>query len=129
MADGNVYIQSAAINRGKQTVTIASGAALSNGVDLSIHTLVAIAMPVAWTAAGLTFQVKGDDDDEFQDLYDELGEEVTIPAAAGHFITLAGLIIYFAGAEHVKVRSGTAAAPVNQGAARSIKLITKPLSA
>jgi hypothetical protein len=86
-------------------------------------------MPAAWTAASLTFQAKGDDDDEFQDLYDELGEEVAVPAAAGRFITLAGLIIYFAAAEHVKVRSGTAAAPINQSAERSIKLITKPLSA
>ena len=119
----------ASINRDQVPAVIANGASLSAAVDVGIDTVVAIAMPAAWTGASLTFQVKAEDDADFQDLYDEAGNEVEIPAAASRHISLGGSLIYFAGAKQIKVRSGTSAIPVNQSAERTLQLITKPLSA
>ncbi len=42
------------------TATIPSGQSLSAEVDLGANSLVGIAMPAAWTAADLTFQVSSD---------------------------------------------------------------------
>lgn len=119
----------AAIDRDQLAATIAAGGSLSGAVNVGVDTVVAIVMPAAWTAASLTFQAKGDDDDTFHDVYDEVGNELEVSADAGRFVALGPLIIYFAGAKQVKVRSGTASAPVVQGAERAVKVVTKPLSA
>jgi hypothetical protein len=104
------------------TATIANGASLSAAADLGQKTLVGIEMPAGWTAANLTFQVS-DDNVTYNDIYDNAGIELTMIAAASRYIiaTPANWI----GVRYVKVRSGTAGSPVNQGAARDIKLISK----
>lgn len=102
--------------------TIASGQSLSGIVDLGGHALVAIRMPAAWTAAVLTFQASDDDDDAFTDVYAADGIEVTAQAAASRWIAIAPPD--FVSARYLKVRSGTAAAPVNQAAERVLRLVT-----
>lgn len=107
--------------------TIASGQSLSGVVPLAINheTLVGIQMPPAWTTADLSFQAAYDDDATFVDLYDVAGVEVTAKAAASRYIPVDPAD--FRGVLFLKIRSGTAATPVNQAADRELILITARL--
>jgi hypothetical protein len=78
-------------------------------------------MPAAWTAANLTFQVSHDGTNFFN-LYDKDGTEYTVTADASRAIILP--LSDWVGIEHLKIRSGTAAAAVNQGAERTIVIQT-----
>lgn len=117
-------------------VVIANGAALSDAVDLWQQTLGGIIMPSAWTAAGLSFQ--GHDgqgineagggageppagSSGWKDIYDADGTELVALAAASRFITIAPDA--FRPVRWLRVRSGTSAAAVNQGAARTLGLV------
>ncbi len=105
-----------------QTAAIANGAALSPAVALGQKTLLGIVMPAAWTAAALTFQVSIDDT-TFNELYDGAGNAVSITAAAGQFVQIDPA--KWRGVTAIKVRSGTSGAPVNQGQAAAIQLVTR----
>lgn len=100
---------------------ISAGGSLSAAVDLGGLRLAGIEMPGSWTAAGLTFQAAGSAQASLADLYSESGTEVSVPAAAGRFIRLEGVV--FAGLRWLKVRSGTSITPVNQSAERTLKLV------
>jgi hypothetical protein len=107
-----------------QTVTIANGASLSNEVDLETKTLIAIDMPSSWTTANLTLQASVDNS-TWDNVFDSLGTEVTILAAASRFILLNPAD--FVSVRYLKVRSGTSGTPVNQGGARTITLIVRAI--
>lgn len=119
-----------------QDCAIANGAALSNICDLRNHRIVAIEMPAAWTAASITFQSIIRDDaggqstaltETFLDVYDSAGAEVAITAAASHYIVLTDIQRQeLAGLGRTKIRSGTTGTPVNQGAARTVRLVVEP---
>ena len=109
------------------TATIANGDSVSGSIALGDDPVVAIRMPAAWTAAVVTFQVS-DDGTTFGDLYNLAGDETTVQIPAGG--ALAGKVVAlspweFAGARYIKIRSGTGASPVSQGAARTLTLITR----
>lgn len=106
-------------------VTIASGASLSDIIDLGAHKLCAILMPAAWTAANLTFQAAISPRGTFTDVYDDAGVEVAVTAATSRCIGLDATASELAALRFIKLRSGTAGVPVNQGAARTIYLILK----
>jgi len=101
---------------------IANGASLSGAIDLRGYVPYAIEMPAAWTAAGLSFEVSSDGTN-FSDLYDSSGE-YTLSASAGTAIGFPGANV-FVGFKYIKIRSGTSGTPVNQGAARSLKILCK----
>lgn len=105
-------------------VVIANGQSLSAAIDLGTRRLVGIVIPAAWTAANLTFQA-GPAADAIVDLYDGGGTEkaVTVGGAA-RFIALNPAD--WLGVRHLKLRSGTTGVPVNQAAARTVKLILQP---
>lgn len=103
------------------TATIANGESLSDAIDLTGYSLVAIVMPSVWTAANLTFQA-GATAAALADVYDSSGE-LSVTAAASRFITVSPDA--FVALRHLKVRSGTTGSPVNQAAERSITLICK----
>lgn len=110
-----------AVERNIITATIANGASLSDVVHLKSHALAGIQMPSAWTAADLTLQASYDGT-TYVNVYDKDDAEVTIQAAADRFIALdAGPFI---GIQRLKIRSGTAAAAVNQGGARLLQVVT-----
>ena len=117
------------ININPYPVTISPGQSLSAAVGMGADTLVGISMPAAWVAAALTFQVSIDGE-TWQELYADTGTEVTIPstaAAAGQFIVLPTFPSYiWRGVNLLKVRSGTAGAPVVQTAGATITLIGRP---
>lgn len=100
--------------------TIASGASLSAAVVLGPHRAVAIVMPTDWTAASLTFEVSVDGGTTYKPLYDVYGQEYTVPAGAARTILLPPSD--FASFNALKVRSGSAGTPVNQGADRTLQV-------
>lgn len=106
-----------------KTVTIAKGLSLSDAADLGTGRLVGIIMPAGWTAAALTFQANADGGETFYDVYDDATERTITSsgAAASRFLSLP--LSDWLGMRGLKVRSGTGALPVNQGAARSIILV------
>jgi hypothetical protein len=106
--------------------TIAAGASLSDAVSLGALTLVGISMPAVWTAADLTFQVSPDGGTTWQELYDGAGNALTVKTGAGQFvIPLADPSYVWRGINMVKVRSGTAGAPVVQVVAAVVNLVTR----
>lgn len=109
------------------TGTIAAGTALSGAIPMGAHTLVGISMPATWTTASLTFQVSPDGGTTWQELYTDTGAEVTVTAAANQFILVASFPAYlWRGINMIKVRSGTAASPVNQTSSAVITLVGRP---
>lgn len=103
--------------------TIASGAALSDAIDIGTGELVAIVMPAGWTAASITFAATVDDTN-YLSVNDAAGSEVAVtsPAADKH------ILLSFAGIKGLgktKLRSGTVGVPVNQAAERVITLVIK----
>ena len=113
------------------TATIANGASLSNAVNLPVKgflgcRLFGIIMPSAWTAANLTFQVSVDGGTTYQNLYDDSGVEIICVAAASTTIVFRDPTI-FSSIALLKVRSGTAATPVNQGGNRTIGLVLRAI--
>lgn len=107
--------------------TIAINASLSAEIDLGTSkVLCGIIMPAAWDAAGLTFQAAAASGGTFANLYDQYGTEKAMVAAASRYIPLDDPGFWL-GVRYLKVRSGTAASAVNQTAARTITLVTKPV--
>lgn len=106
--------------RGLEPAVIANGEAVSGAIHLHGMALFALQMPASWTAADLTFQGSYDGT-TYANVYDETGDEVTVDADASRFIILDPA--KFIGLQRLKIRSGTAGSPVNQGAARTIQLI------
>lgn len=103
--------------------TILSGASLSDGVNLAGHILCGVYMPAGWTAAGISFQASIDGV-TFVDMY-AAGAELTSAAGASQYVALDSSV--FLGVRAIKVRSGTAGVPVNQGADRALVLaVGKP---
>lgn len=110
--------------------TIASGQAVSNAINIEGLALLGIAFPAAWDAAAITFEgsVNGT---TWAPVYDDAGNELTI--ASGVVTTLTGKVVVAGGGAleklaalyAIKIRSGTAASPVNQTAERVFNLIGK----
>lgn len=108
-----------------RTVTIASGASLSDAVDIEGAAIVGIQMPASWTAAALTFQGSSDDL-TFGNISNDAGAEKSITVSASAFVSIP-VSSFLGGCSSVKVRSGTAATPVNQAGDRSIILTLFPI--
>lgn len=101
---------------------IAAGTSLSTVVDLNGAMIGGILVPAAWTAAAITFQASIDGSNFF-DVFDSAGAETTIASAnvvASRFVLMD--IRDFAGVRFLRLRSGTAAVPVNQAADRVLRL-------
>lgn len=102
------------------TTTIPNGEAVSGAVDLGLDSYPAgVIMPAAWTAAGLTFQISMNGT-TWVDVYNG-ATEYTFAGTAGAYHTLDPNI--FRGVRYLKVRSGTAGTPVNQGALRTLSVV------
>ena len=103
------------------TCTIANAASLSDAQFVGPGSLLGIALPV-FTSAALTFQ-GSHDGVTFFDLYDAAGVEVSVPASVGSRFHLAPTAC--GAVSWIKVRSGTSAAPVVQGAQRLISIVVQ----
>lgn len=110
------------------TATIANGASLSGAVDIgSGLSLVGIVTPAGWTTAVVSFQASTALDGTYVDLYKLDGTEMASPGslAASHWHPLDPAD--FAGVRYLKVRSGTAAAAVNQAGGDTLTLVVRSL--
>jgi hypothetical protein len=107
------------VNYAVARAVIANAASLSRVIDLGGKRLAGIVMPSGWTAAALTFQVSPDGQNFFN-LYDAFGTEVTVQAALSRAISLSA--VDWLAFRFIKIRSGTSAVPVAQGAERILTL-------
>jgi hypothetical protein len=109
---------------GEIVATIGAGASLSQDLEVpEPSAIVGIVMPSTWTAANLTFQGSADGLEAPRNIHNAAGDEYTVTADADRFIALDPAD--FAGVRFLRVRSGTAAVPVNQVAERKIRLLTR----
>jgi len=104
---------------------IASGASLTNTINLAGLRLFAIAIPDGWTAADLTFQMSLDAGETWINLYDQNGVEVTVVANGSTYVSLDP--VTFSPIQYLRVRSGSSTTPVAQTAERSLKLILREM--
>lgn len=109
------------------TLTIAASESLSGASqNLGEFRILGILMPASWTAADLTFQGSADGT-TYGDLYDDVGNEVGVDAAASRLISLTGAKFdALQACSFVKVRSGPTGAGVAQGGDRSLVLLLEP---
>ena len=110
------------------TTTIANGASLSSAFSLGDKQLVGLIISAAWTAADLTFQASEDGGTTWLNVFDQAGVELKIATAgvvAGQRVSLDPTP--FIGIDMIKIRSGTNAAPVAQGAARTLTVISRKI--
>jgi hypothetical protein len=96
------------------------GTATTGAASSASATFLGVDLPAAWTAAVLTLQASRDGV-TWLDVYDRFGAEVTLQAAASRRVVVEPSVVL--GVEYLRVRSGTAGAPVNQGADRDVVLL------
>jgi len=100
-------------------LTIPGGGSQTAPVELTCDEINGIVLPDAWDPAGLSFSASIDGS-LFHDIYDSDGE-VTISAdiaKPNRFVTLD-----LEGVRFLKVRSGTADAPISQTHERTLQLV------
>ena len=108
--------------------SIKLGEALSTVIPLGGRTYMAITVSPEWTEAALTFLASNEEGGTFLPVYKEDGTELTITSAnvvASRNIGMGALMQYLSPFKYIKLRSGTAASPVNQAAARPFLIHTK----
>lgn len=106
-------------------VNIASGASLSEAIHVGNLSLVGVYTPSPWTSADVTFQVSHDNVTWYE-MRDVNGNYYTLPTVGGGAYRPVAPAD-FIGPRWLKVRSGTLAAPVNQGGARVIPLVFREI--
>lgn len=104
------------------SVKIANGASESGPVELWNNTLTAIHLG-DWTAADITLLAATGEKGPFVPMHDAAGDELVITAAPNRMIALDPTATR--GARYLKLRSGTTATPVNQGADRTLRLMLR----
>ena len=112
-----------AVAGASQSVTIANNESQSGVFAVPGDGIIGLIMPAGWTTAALTFLVSDAEDGTFAPLYNDSGTEATVASgnvAASRAISLSGLAAVLAPWQYMKLRSGTAGVPVNQGAERVI---------
>lgn len=116
---------------------IPANQALSGEIDLGSFNLVALEMPEGWGGSTITFQSKaipnsatsqssGAVSEDWDDVYDDTGTEVSITVASNRVVVIGTVTKAAIGAcRYIRIRSGTSAAPFNQNPTREIRLIVK----
>jgi hypothetical protein len=103
--------------------TIPNGTAISQSLQLKGGIPHGIIMPAAWTAAAIGFSIS-EDDVTYVPVFIEAGTELTLATAASQYLALThGFFARMPSHLYVKLRSGTVAVAVNQGAARTLTML------
>ena len=110
---------------GNVPAVIANGASLSDVIDIGGALEIGFQMPASWTAANLTFQGSDASDGTYNDVYDDAGNEVVVTAAQARAIVVGTTTKNLTAFRFIKIRSGTTALPVVQGAERVIQVVLK----
>lgn len=126
-AAGNQGIYGAAI-RSTSTATIANAASVSGSIDLTSTALLGFIAPAAWTTAALNLEVSMDNTNWATVIYDSgnspVGSWSAVVAGAAYAVDTVSMLPF----RYVRLRSGTSASPVTQGAQRDFTVITRPLA-
>ena len=115
-------------SRLNSSITIANGASASNAMDCNERCVVGFFAPAAWTAAGLQIEASADGSTNWVPITDSAG------AVSGSLASITALYAYALDPvamlpwRYIRFLSGTVATPVNQGAARTFTVITRPLA-
>lgn len=104
-------------------VTIEAGQSLSDGVQVGGATIIGLQIPTI-DAAKLTFQASADGV-TYQNVYTVAPAEYEFPSSTGGFFVKMLAAVGIIGANWLKIRSGTAAAPVVQTADRVFQIVIK----
>lgn len=103
--------------------TIQANASDSDDIDLGFERLHRIEMPAGWTAASLTLWTKSAAG-VWGPVYTATGEYVITATGVGRHIVVDPAVAF--GLQHVRLRSGTQLAAVQQAQQRILKLVTQP---
>jgi hypothetical protein len=124
---GNVGVYGAA-SRSTATATISNGTSVSGSIDLSTTALLGFIAPSAWTTASLSLEVSVDNTNWAAAIYDSTnsstGYWASVVAGSAYAVDTVSMLPF----RYVRLRSGTSAAPVVQGADRAFVVITRPLA-
>jgi hypothetical protein len=102
------------------TAVIEAGQSLSASVDAASGGVIQLTTPSAWTPANLTFQVSVDGTD-YDDLYTVQGQELMIGCEPDRAIAVNAS--EWPALRFLKLRSGTADAPVPQSERREFGVV------
>ena len=110
------------------SATIPNGASVSGAVDCNKRAIVGFVAPAAWTTAALTIEASVDGTNWITSIFDSTGTAAgsfsAITASAGYAVDLVSLVPW----QSIRIRSGTSASPVNQGADRVFKVVQRLLA-
>lgn len=101
---------------------IASGAALSDGVELGPYVLCAVRMPAAFTGTTITFQSRTHTT-AWANLVDTDGAEIEYTIAVGTFMTVDPAD--FAGCRWLRIRSDASGDQTTEGDDRTIVIVVR----
>jgi hypothetical protein len=107
---------------------IALGASQSNVIDVQNANSLALLIPAAWTAAAITFLGAEKSNGTFLPIYDDSENEISVAVDkinVSTAISLAAISEELRPFRYIKLRSGVAATPVVQEAARTIYVVGK----
>lgn len=117
------------------STNILENQSLSGGVDLGNHELLALELPETFNTTTLTFQAKakvtedqlnGDNLEDWDNVYNDAGTELSITVAANRVVGLRQDIqSVLAPIRYLRIRSGTSAAPVPINPGALIKFLVK----
>ena len=113
--------------REKQVITIPSGSSVSDVIDLTDTSLLGLIMPAAWTTASLNIGVSHDGVNWFvcYDAYGSAANSIASPVVSGAYsLDFQSLLPW----RYARLRSGTVASPVNQGADRVFTIVKRVLA-
>ncbi len=106
-------------NIDRQEATIAASGSLSGEVVIDMASVVNIYVPTWDDSAAITFQGIASPGETYLDVYDELGQELQLPASTHNRIyPVPGLTGLYA----IKIRSGVSGAAVAQTSAVTISV-------
>ena len=114
--------------RKTQTVTILSGASVSDVMQVMDSAILGFIMPAVWDAAALNIEVSCDGTNFAAVIYDGSGLAVsswsTPVAGAAYAVDTLSMLPW----RYFRFRSGTSGSPVNQTANRLITVVMRPLA-
>lgn len=125
LTDAELRATAVPVLKGQQSVadcTITAAGSLSAAIDLGVYRLVGITLPATFEPTTLSFQ-SSYDGTTWNNVYDSTGAEKTITVGVSRRVILSPADFY--GVRWVKIRGGTAAAPVVVAADRVAKLIAE----
>lgn len=109
------------------TVTIANGTSISSGVNIQGYRIAAFITPASWTTASLTMQVSLDGTNYYDLFINGTEWSITSPLLTRWYeYHPAATAVNTTTALYFKLRSGSSASPVNQGADRAFTFILAP---